>query len=79
MYGGVFMDIKKIIEEIVEKIKGDKSIADKFTSDPVKTVEDLAGVDLPDGVVDQVVEGVKAKLGGGGALGGIVDKIKDIF
>ena len=36
------MDIKAKIEEIVEKVKTDKTFADKFQKDPIKTVEDLA-------------------------------------
>ncbi len=73
-------DIKKIIEDIVKKIKGDKDIAAKFQKNPTKTVEGLIGVDLPDDQINAVVDGVKAKsnlddiagkLGGlGGLLGG---------
>ena len=72
------MDIKAKIEEIVGKIKGDDKLMDSFKSDPVKTVESLAGVDLPDDIMDQVVSGVKAAISGGG-ISGIIDKVKDIF
>ena len=41
-------DIKKIIEDIITKIKGDKDIGERFQKDPTKTVEGLIGVDLPD-------------------------------
>ena len=34
------MDIKAKIEEIVEKVKNDKNIAEKFKKDPIKTVEE---------------------------------------
>ena len=56
------MDIKKKIEEIVKKIKTDKSLLAKFKADPIKTVEDLIDVDLPDDLIEKVVEGVKAKI-----------------
>ena len=71
------MDIKAKSEEIVNKAKSDKDFAAKLQKDPVKTVEDLLGVDLPDEQIKAVVEGVKAKLLAGD--GNIVDKIKGLF
>lgn len=56
------MDIKKKIEELVEKVKSDKDIAEKFRKEPVKTVEGLLGIDLPDDQIEKIVEGVKAKI-----------------
>lgn len=56
------MDIKAKIDEIVNKVKSDPDIASKFQKDPIKTVEGILGVDLPDDVIKQVVEGVKAKI-----------------
>jgi len=72
------MDIKAKIEEIVKKIKGDKKLLSKFKDEPVKTVEDLLGVDLPDDIIEKIVEGVKAKISIDdvkGALG----KLKGLF
>ena len=69
------IDIKKIIEELVKKIKGDKDIGEKFQKNPVKTVEGLIGVDLPDDQLNAVVEGVKAKVN----LDGITDKLGGLF
>lgn len=69
------IDIKKIIEDIINKIKGDKDIGEKFKKDPTKTVEGLIGVDLPDDQVNAVVEGVKAKIN----LDGITDKLGGLF
>jgi signal recognition particle GTPase len=54
--------LKDKIEEIVEKIKADKNIAAKFQKDPISVVEELLGVDLPDDLVNQIIEGVKAKI-----------------
>ncbi len=56
------MDIKAKIEEIVRKIKTDKNLLAKFKDDPIKTVEGLIGVDLPDDIIEKIVEGVKAKI-----------------
>ncbi len=72
------MDIKAKITEIVDKIKGNPSLKDDFSKDPEKTVEKLIGVDIPDGVADKVIDGVKAALAGD-KLGGIADKIKGLF
>lgn len=57
------MDIKEQVTSTVEKITKDKELQSQFKKDPVKTVESVLGVDIPDGVVDKVVDGVKAKLG----------------
>ena len=56
------MDIKAKITELVDKIKSDKELQAQFMSDPVKAVEKLLGVDLPDDMVEKIVDGVKAKL-----------------
>ena len=69
------MDIKAKIDEVVNKVKSDEGFADKFKSEPVKAVEDVVGVDLPDDVINNVVEGVKAKIN----LGGVADKLGGLF
>lgn len=56
------MDIKKTIEDIVEKIKGDEALQKQFLSDPAGALEKLTGIDLPTEQLDAVVKGVKAKL-----------------
>ena len=55
-------NIKEKIEEIVEKIKNSKDLAEQFKKDPVKAVEKILGVDLPDDIIEKVVDGVKAKM-----------------
>lgn len=56
------MDIKEKIEEIVEKIKKNPDIKKEFEKDPVKAIEKLLGVDLPDDIVEKIIDGVKAKI-----------------
>ena len=76
------IDIKAKIEEIVNKIKGDKSIGEKFQKDPTKTVEGLIGVDLPEDQINSVVEAVKGKVKLDSVtdkLGGIGDKLGGLF
>ena len=71
------MDIKAKITELVDKIKNDPSLAEKFQKDPIKTVEGLLGVDLPDEQIKQIADGIKAKISLdklGGALGGLLGK-----
>ena len=72
------MDIKAKIDEIVAKIKDDPSALANFQNDPVKTVEGIAGVDLPEDQINPIIEGIKAKLAGG-ALSGLTDKIGGLF
>lgn len=72
------MDIKKKISEIVEKIKSNPATMEEFKKDPEKTVEGLLGVDIPDGVADKVVDGVKAALAGD-KLSGLAGKLKGLF
>ena len=56
------MDIKAQIESIVEKIQKDSALQAQFKKDPVKAVEKLLGVDLPDDMLEKIVDGVKAKI-----------------
>ncbi len=63
------MDIKAKIEELVEKVKNDENFASEFKANPVKAVEGVIGVDLPDDQINKVVDGIKAKIS--------VDDVKD--
>ncbi len=69
------MDIKAKIDEIVDKVKNDKDFANKFKESPVKAVEGVIGVDLPDDKIEAVVDGVKAKV----SVDDIKDKIGGLF
>ena len=71
------MDIKAKIEELTNKIKNDKTLGENFKNDPVKTIEGLIGVDLPDEQVKSIADGIKAKINLDkvtGALGGLFGK-----
>ena len=72
------MDIKSKIDEIVTKVKSDKDFAAKFSSDPVKAVESVIGIDLPDDQIKGLIQGVKAKISLAQA-GGLMDSFKKIF
>ncbi len=68
-------DIKAKIDEVVNKVKNDKDFAAKFQKEPIKAVEDVLGVDLPDDQIKSVVDGVKAKV----SIDGIADKLGGLF
>lgn len=79
-------ELKEKIEEIVKKLTENKDLLDDFKKNPIKVVEKLIGIDLPDEKLEAIVDGVKAKmdfdklddaLDGklGDALGGILKKL----
>lgn len=76
------MDIKAKIEELVKKIKADDGLMTKFKTNPIKTIEGLIGIDLPDEQLGKIVDGIKAKISIddlGDKLGGIGDKLGGLF
>lgn len=81
--GTVYMDIQKIISDVVAKLKADPSLLKNFAADPVKTLEGLTGLDLPDDQINAVIDGIKSKIDLGGIdlkeATGFIDKIKGIF
>lgn len=72
------MDIKAKITEAVEKIAKDKALQEQFKDEPVKALEKVLGVDLPDDIMEQVVQGVKAKLTAD-KLSDAADALKKLF
>ncbi len=68
------IDIKAKIEELVSKLQKDPTLLKSFQKDPVKTLEGLTGLDLPEEQLQPLVTGIKAKLAAsdlGDALGGL--------
>lgn len=55
-------EIKELIEKAIDKLKGDDNLMENFKKDPIKVVEKLLNVDLPDEKLEAIVEGIKAKL-----------------
>lgn len=56
------MDIKAKAAELVEKIRKDPTLLKDFKENPVKIVEELIGMDLPDDQINMLAEAVKAKI-----------------
>ena len=76
------MDIKEKIAELEAKIKADPQLLESFKNDPVKTLEGIIGIDLPDDQLKGVADTLKAKLAAGDvkdAVSGIAGKIKGLF
>lgn len=63
--------IKSKIEELTKKIKGDDNLLAGFKAEPIKTIEKLLGIDLPDEMIEKIVDGIKAKI--------TVDKASDVL
>lgn len=73
--------VKDLIEEAVKKLKSDDKLLAEFKKDPVKVLEDIFKIDLPDEQVKAVVDGIKAKLDVDDlkdALGNVGDKLKGL-
>ena len=71
------MDIKAEAAELVEKIKNDPALLNRFRENPVKVLESLLNMDLPDDQILQLAELIKAKIDldkVGSLLGGLFGK-----
>ena len=55
-------EIKELIEKAIDKLKEDDDLMENFKKDPIKVVEKLLNVDLPDDKIEAIVDGIKAKL-----------------
>lgn len=56
------MDIKETIEKAAKKLMNNPALLKKFEKEPVKVIEELVGVDLPDDLVNKLIDGIKAKI-----------------
>ena len=71
------MDIKAKAAELIDKIKDDPALLRQFRENPVKVVESIIGMDLPDDQIIQLAELIKAKIDldkVGNLLGGLFGK-----
>lgn len=72
------MDIKEQISKVIEEISKNPNIKEQFDKEPVKVIEKIIRMDLPDDIVMKIIDGVKAKLTMDGASK-VVDTLKGIF
>ena len=71
-------DIKSKVEEIVKKLQADAGLAAAFQKDPVKAIEKILGVDLPEDKLQPLVAGVRARLAASD-IGGKLEGLKKLF
>ncbi len=71
-------DIKEMITKAVKKIANDKTLQKQFQTDPVKALEKVFDVDLPEEMINPIIDGVKAQLTAE-KLGDAADFIKKLF
>lgn len=71
-------DVKEKIEELARKVKDDPALAENFKKDPIKTVEGLLGIDLPDDQLQPLVAGIQAKLAAS-HVGDKLEGLKKLF
>ena len=71
-------DVKGKVEEVVEKLKADPALLKSFEKEPIKSIERLLGVDLPDQQLEPLVAGIKAKLTTA-EIGDALEGLKKLF
>ena len=71
------MDVKNVIENLVEEIQKNKDLKEQFETEPVKAIEKIVGVDLPDELIEKVIDGVKAKITMN-KVGNAIDTVSDL-
>lgn len=50
------------VDDVVKELKDNDELREKFKDEPVKTLEELTGLDLPDEKVKKVVDLIEAKI-----------------
>ena len=76
------MDLKAVVADLEAKIKGNPDVLANFKADPIKTVEGILGIDLPDEQLKSIADGLKAKLAASqvkDTVSGLGDKLKGLF
>lgn len=71
-------NIQKKIEEVIEKVQGSDDMLEKFKDDPVAVIEKIVGKDLPDDIVEKIVDAVKSKIALDKA-GDLLGSLKKLF
>ena len=72
------LDVLEIVEKAVKKILKDEKLQKQFLDEPVKALEKVLGVDLPDEIINPIIDGVKAQLTAE-KLGDAADFLKKLF
>lgn len=68
--------ISDTVERVVKMLKEDKSLLKRFKEEPIKVLEEILDIDLPDEKIEEVITLIKAKLAAD-KVEDTVDDIKD--
>lgn len=55
-------DVKALVDQAIETLKKDPTLLKKFKTEPVKVLEKILDVDLPDDAIAQVAKAVQTKI-----------------
>ena len=79
-------NLEQLIDQVVEKLTGNKNAVAQFKKDPMGTVKKILGnIDLDNDVLEKIVSAVKGKInldeiaGKFGGLKNILSKVKGLF
>lgn len=67
-------DLKGKVDDACKKLQSDPALLKNFQSNPIKAVESLLNIDLPDEQLKPLVSAIQAKLG----ASDLGDKLKDL-
>ncbi len=76
-------NLEEMINQVVEKLTGNKNAVAQFKKDPMGTVKKILGnINLDNDVLEKIVEAVKGKINLDeltGKAGGILGALKGLF
>ncbi|MDE7238626.1 MAG: hypothetical protein K2N41_02815 [Lachnospiraceae bacterium] len=67
-------DLKGKVDDACKKLQSDPALLKKFQSEPIKAVDSLLNIDLPDEQLKPLVSAIQAKPG----ASDLGDKLKDL-
>ena len=80
------INLEQLIDQVVEKLTGNKNTVAQFKKDPMGTVKKILGnIDLDNEMLEKIVTAVKGKInldelaGKAGGLKNILGKLKGLF
>jgi len=71
-------NIKEMVAKAAKQIMNDKALQKQFQTDPVKALEKVFDVDLPEELINPIIDGVKAQLTAQ-KIGDAADFLKKLF
>lgn len=76
-------NLEQLIDQVLEKLTGNKNAVAKFKKDPIGSVKQILGnIDLDNEVLEKIVEAVKGKINLdeiAGKAGGVLNALKGLL